>query len=119
MARRVVDQHAGDLADARLVADRHRGDRRHADRGTALGRDRREVACDALGNRFQLDRLVLQRHLAGIETREIEQVGREPSETVDLVFHRREELRAHRLVVLVEQQLEKAREREDGGTQLV
>ena len=57
---------------------------------------------------------------AGVHPREVEQVGGEVREAVDLAAGRGEELRPRRLVeILVVEQLEEAREREERRPQLV
>ena len=58
--------------------------------------------------------------LPGIDPREVEEVGREPRETLNLPLHRLDEAAARLLVeVLVREQLEEAADREQRGTQLV
>ena len=63
---------------------------------------------------------VVDRQPAGVEPREVEQVGRELRQAVDLLAHLREELVARRLVEpRVVEQLEEAAEREERRAQLV
>ena len=68
----------------------------------------------------QVDRLLLDAEAAGVEAREVEQVGRELRQPLDLLAHRARNSRRVSLVeVLVVEQLEKAAEREDRRPQLV
>ena len=68
----------------------------------------------------EVDGLVLDPHSAGVETGEVEQIGRELRQPVDLFPHRLEELLPGRLVeLLVRHQLQKAGEREERRAQLV
>ena len=63
---------------------------------------------------------MLDPHPAGIETREVEQVGGELRQPIDLLPHRLEELLPRRLVeLLVRHQLQEAGEREERRAQLV
>src|SRR5262249_49035652 len=65
-------------------------------------------------------RLPLEAHRPGVETGEVEEVGRELRQALDLLGHRLEEFAARLLVeVLVAEQLEEAAEREDRRAQLV
>ena len=122
VCERVVDQDPQDLRHALRIADGL--DRLVADaqlelgcvlveRGCKLRRHaRREIA--------EVGRLGTQLERAGLQARQVEQVGGELAEPRDLLAHDRDEL-APRLVVevLVLEQLEEAAEREDRRTQLV
>ena len=68
----------------------------------------------------EVDGLCGDAELARIDAREVEQIGRELGEPLDLLLHRREEPRARLLVeLLVREQLEEAADREDRRPQLV
>ncbi len=71
-------------------------------------------------SRRDVGRLCAQLERAGFEPREVEQLGGEPAQALDLRAHVVEELAAGRLVeLLVLQQLEEAAEREQRRAQLV
>ena len=73
-----------------------------------------------LRDHAQVDRLVLDAHPAGVEPGEIEEVGGELCQPVDLFAHRLQELLPRRLVeLLVRHQLQKAGQREERRAQLV
>ena len=118
---RVVDERAADLEHAQLVAARDRAPFDATSSGWSFrSATARELLRDELRDRAQVDRLVLDPHPAGIETREVEQVRRQLRQPVDLLAHRLEELLPRRLVqILVRHQLEEAAEREERRAQLV
>ena len=120
----VVEQHPQDLGDALGVAlrlDSSSGSAvRDLDLRSLHGGRGGELARDLAGQRPQRHRLQLELERSGVEAREVEQVGRQLLEPVDLLAHRGQELRAGRLVdVLVLEQLDEAAEREDRRAQLV
>ena len=81
---------------------------------------RAELGADDPRDLAEVDGLVLDVHPARVEPGEIEQVGGELRQPVDLLAHRLEELLPRRLVdVLVRHQLEEAAEREERRAQLV
>ena len=85
-----------------------------------LERNRRELRDGRLRDLVERHHLALQVEVAGVETGEVEQLGRELLEPQHLLAHRLQELEARLLVeVLVVEQLEEAAEREDRRTQLV
>ena len=68
----------------------------------------------------EIDRLAAHLQPPRVDPREVEQLGRQLGQPVDLLAHRREELSARRLVeLLVAQQLEEAAEGEHRRAQLV
>ncbi len=122
MAQRVVEQRAQHLADTGIVSARvhlavreHRGDRR-----PAAGSDTAQLAHAVLGDPGQLDVLVRDGDSPGVQAREVEQVGRELGETIDLLAHRREEAVTRLGVgIVLGGELEEAAERGERRPQLV
>ena len=121
MAHGVVHQHAQDLQDAGLVSAGGR-------RSSGLRDDGRPAAgCDGLhlargiGRELaELDLVVRDREAAGVEPREVEQIGRELREPLHLLAHRLEELAALLLgEAALREQLEVAAERRQRRAQLV
>jgi hypothetical protein len=92
--QRVVDQRAPDLQHAALVGQRaHPGLEREAGDGRrAALADRREVRGQGRSDLGEVDGLALQGHTAGVQPREVEQVGREARQPRHLVAHGAEEL---------------------------
>ena len=90
------------------------------DRGAvALGR-RAELLRDPPGELTQVDAVGVELEHVGVQLREVEEVGGELREALDLLAHRSHELVARRRVrLLVLEQLDEAAEREDRGAQLV
>ena len=92
----------------------------HLERVLEPAGDGCELLAQILGDRRELDGLVLEPHRAGIEPREVEQVGGELREPLDLLGHRLEELTPGGLVeILVAKELEKAAQRENRRPELV
>ena len=118
---RVVEQRPADLEHAQLVGARDRASfDLDVDRVVPLLGENAELLGDRVGDLPEIDRLVLDPHPARVEPREVEQIGRELGEPVDLLAHRLEELPPRLLVeLLVGHQLEEAAEREEGRPQLV
>ena len=119
---RVLDERPGDLEHPLLVAE-HAA----AVSGDQLERPRRSVRETAANSSTTVSAtsarstgLASTVQLPRVRAREVEQLGRELRQPVDLLAHRRQELGA-RLVVqlLVGQQLEEAAEREQRRAQLV
>src|SRR5436305_828138 len=68
----------------------------------------------------EVDLLLLDGQTAGVESREVEQVGGQLRQACDLLAHRRHELPLRRCVeILVGHELEEAAEREERRTELV
>ena len=118
---RVLEQHADHLEHAQLVGARDRAALdRDLDRMAARSATTPELLGDRLRDLAEVDRLVLDPHPARVEPREVEQVGGELRQPLDLLAHRRQELAPRLLVeLLVRQQLEEAAEREERRPQLV
>ena len=82
--------------------------------------ERAQLLADDADDLAQPDLLVLDPDPAGVHPREVEQVGGELGQPVDLRPRRREELAPRALVeVLVREQLEEARQREQRRPELV
>src|SRR5215210_2352923 len=82
--------------------------------------DRSSLLGGRAGSRRDVDLHPLDRQLARVETREVEQVRREPRESVDLRGHLRHEVAAFPLVeVFACHELEEAAEREERRAELV
>ena len=83
-------------------------------------RERLEALDELLRSRGQVHRLGLEPELTRIEPGQVEQVGGEPREPVDLTARRLEEIASRPLVeILVREQLEEPAEREQRRSQLV
>src|SRR3954453_10295534 len=81
---------------------------------------RAELLCELLGERPELDRLPLNSEPARVQSREIEQIGRELCQPRNLLLHRDQELPPRRLLqLLIRQELQKAPEREERRAQLM
>ena len=84
------------------------------------GERRRELRGHRLGQVADVGRLGAQLERAGLQAREVEQLGRELAQTVDLLAQLVQEGGARLLVeLLVLEQLQEAAEREDRRAQLV
>ena len=118
---RVVEQRPADLEHAQLVRARDRpAFDLDVDRMAPQLGDHAKLLRDRLSDFPEIDGLVLDVHPARVEPREVEQIGRELGEPVDLLAHRLEKLPPRLLVeLLVHHQLEEAAEREEGRAQLV
>src|SRR5205823_8056936 len=93
---------------------------RELQRMLAAQGDGRELVGEVLRDLPEGDRLVLEAHWPRVEPREVEQIGGELREALDLLGHRGEKLASRLLVeILVSQQLEEAAEGEDGRPELV
>ena len=92
----------------------------HLQLGVVRGERGRELAGDLARELAHVGRLGPQLERAGLQPREVEQLGRELAHARDLAAQLGEELGARLLVeLLVLQQLEEAAEREDRRAQLV
>ena len=117
----VVDERPADLEHALPVAEGNAGaGRAHLEQPPAAAGDGGELLGEVLGDRAELDRLVIEPHRAGIEAGEIEQVGRELRKPLNLLARDLEKLGSGLLVeILVAEELEEAAEREDRRPELV
>jgi hypothetical protein len=109
----VVDERAADLQHALPVAERDAGVRRaHLERPSTPAGHGGELVGEVLGDRAERDGLAVEPHRPCVEAGEIEEVGRELREALDLLGRRLEELGAGlRIELLVAEQLEEAAER--------
>ena len=110
-----------DLEHAELVRTRDRqAFDDHLEPVAAAQGERTELLLEQLRDVAEVDRSVLDPHPAGIEPREVEQIGCELRQPRHLLAHRLQEFLAGRLVqVFVRHQLEEAAEREQRRAQLV
>ncbi len=117
----VLDQDAPDLVHALLVGEHFRRSVRvELERAATRLGDRAELLADDPGGRQRGRRPVLHLELAGVESREVEKIGRKPRQAIDLAAHLPEEVPAHVGVeVFVVEKLEKSAQREERGAQLV
>ena len=122
MAKRVVDQDPHDLRQPLRIARRIERTLGHSQPqlGVLLRRRRRELAGDHAAERADVGGLGAQLERSGLQAREVQQVGRQLAEPVDLPADLLDE-RAPRLVVelLVGEELEEPAQREDRRAQLV
>ena len=123
VAHGVVDQHPADLLHALLVADPVRQAARRPRQHHPAAVPRRqaaELAHEPAGGGGQVDRLVDHLDRARVEPRQVEQVGGELGQPRHLLAHRQQELLARGGVeVLLVQQLQEPRQREERRAQLV
>src|SRR4029079_7839999 len=101
----VVEQDSQDLPDSLGVADgldvAGRAGAHDLERVRALRGGSRDLVGDVVDERTQWQGLTLETRGAGIQAREIEEVGRELLQTIDLAAHGGDELRPRRLVELL------------------
>ena len=118
---RVLDEGPPDLQHALRVGESdHLVLQLDLDRLVPPLRDRRELLPQRLCELPEVDRLPLDAQLSRVDSREVEQLRRQLRETCDLLSHRLQELAARPLVeLLLGEQLEEARKREERGPQLV
>ena len=118
---RVLHQEPPDLEHPLGISDRAGAvPRRDLERMVVRERHRAELLGHRLRERPELEDLLIDADPAGVETREVEEIGREPREPIDLLPHSGEELSARLLVqLLVVHQLQEAAKREQGRPQLV
>ncbi len=118
---RVVDERPADLEHPFVVGEHDPAVLDpHLQPVVEPARDGGELLAEILSDRPELDGLELEPHRTGIEPGEVEQVGRELREPLDLLGHRLEELASGGLVeLLVAEELEKAAERENRRAELV
>src|SRR5262249_6235549 len=107
----VVDKDAADLDHALLVCGRRCRRPEHLEGVLVCGGDRAKLVREHLRDLVELDRLTLDMKPPRVEPVQIEQVGREPRQTVALLARGGEKLLARVLVkLLVVEQLEQAGE---------
>ena len=117
---RVLDENSTDLEDAKLVCERDRALTFVLELVLRGCRSRSELVDEVPAESVEVDRLAFHVQTAGIQPREVEEVGCELRQPVHLVPHRFEELTAGRLVeLLVVEQLQEARQGEQRRPQLV
>ena len=121
MRHRVRRERAPDLEDARIVAEApHVVVDGRAQLVAGRSREMPDLTGQHLHDAAEIDRLEHHRELPGIDPREVEEIGGEPRETLNLPLHRFDEAAAGLLVdVLVREELQKASDRKQRRTQFM